>query len=412
MRVVSLDEVRHRVGAVAQRIDRPRVFASGNGAVPWPLLEAVDAELPAYRLFMLNAPAGVPCRDGVELETPFVGAGMRGAATLSYLPSRLSLVPQLLKSVTQPHIVLVHVSAPRGGLVSLGVEVNIAPAAIESALANGGLVIAQINPSMPFTYGDAEVHLDDVDIAVEVDEPITELTHAKPDERSSLVADQVAALVPDGATLQLGIGAVPGGVLAALTERRGLRIWTEMFSDGMLALDRAGALDHEVPIVTSFVWGSAELYKWLDGNRRVLMTRTERANDPGWIARQPTMTSINAALEVDLYGQANASYVRGRIYSGFGGQSDFVVGALHAHHGQALIALPSWHQRAGVSTIVPTLSAPATSFQQTSVVTEQGVARLWGVSQHEQARRLIEYAAHPDVRDQLRTAARSLGLAG
>ena len=124
------------------------------------------------------------------------------------------------------------------------------------------------------------------------------------------------------------------------------------------------------------------------------------------------MTSINAALEVDLYGQANASYVRGRIYSGFGGQSDFVVGALHAHHGQALIALPSWHQRAGVSTIVPTLSAPATSFQQTSVVTEQGVARLWGVSQHEQARRLIEYAAHPDVRDQLRTAARSLGLAG
>ena len=411
MRMVPLDEVRHRVAAVGERVDRPRVFAGGNGAVPWTLLKLVDAELAAYRLFMLNAPVGIPCREGVEPETPFVGAGMRGVGNLSYLPSRLSLVPQLLKTVTQPHVVLLQVSPPRGGLVSLGVEVNVVPAAIESALANGGLVIAQINPSMPFTYGDAELHLDDIDIAIEAHEPITELTHPKPDDRSRLVAEQVAALVPDGATLQLGIGAVPGGVLAALTEHTGLRVWTEMFSDGMLALDRAGALDNDVPIVTSFVWGSAELYNWLDGNRRVLMTRTERANDPAWIAKQPAMTSINAALEVDLYGQANASYVRGRIYSGFGGQSDFVVGALHAHHGRALIALPSWHHRADASTIVPTLSAPATSFQQTAVVTDQGVARLWGMSQHEQAHRLIEHAAHPKARDELRAAAAALGLA-
>jgi acyl-CoA hydrolase len=411
MRVVGIEEVRRRVAAVAERSPRPRVFASGNGAVPWALLGAVDAELAAYRLFMLNAPSGVPTRDGVELETPFVGAGMRGQPTLSYLPSRLSLVPRLLKTRTPPHIVLVNVSTPQGGLVSLGTEVNIAPAAIESALSTGGLVIAQLNPSMPFTYGDAELHLDDIDLAVEADQPVTELRNPSPDDTSRLVADQVASLVPDDATLQLGIGAIPNGVLAQLTERRGLRMWTEMFSDGMLALDRAGALDREAPIVTSFAWGSSELYKWLDQNRRVLMTRTERCNDPTWIARQPTMTSINAALEVDLYGQANASYVRGRIYSGFGGQSDFVVGALHAHGGQALIALPSWHVRADRSTIVPTFHAPATSFQQSAVVTDQGVARLWGISQHEQAHRLIEYAAHPDARDELRGAALSLGLA-
>lgn len=411
MRVVSIDELRRRVGAVAARVARPRVIAGGNGAVPWVLLDAVDAELPAYRLFMLNAPAGVPTRPSVELETPFVGAGMRGQPTLSYLPSRLSLVPQLVKTRTQPHIVLVTVSPPRDGLVSLGTEVNILPAAIETALAQGGLVVAQINPSMPFTYGDAELHLDDIDIAVEADTPIMELPQPASDDRARTVADRVATMVPDGATLQLGIGAIPNGVLAALTERRGLRVWTEMFSDGMLALDRAGALDAEGPIVTSFAWGSAELYAWLDGNHRVVMTRTERCNDPAWIARQPAMTSINAALEVDLYGQANASYVRGRIYSGFGGQSDFVVGALHAHHGQALIALPSWHGRADCSTIVPTLPAPATSFQQSAVVTDQGVARLWGVSQHEQARLLIDEAAHPDARDSLHTAAVTLGLA-
>src|SRR3954453_448273 len=118
VRIVPLEEISRRVAAIAERVDRPRVFASGNGAVPWPLLGAVDAQVASYRLFMLNAPKGVPTRDGVELETPFVGAGMRDAANLSYLPSRLSLVPQLVKTRTQPHVVLVNVSAPRGGLVS------------------------------------------------------------------------------------------------------------------------------------------------------------------------------------------------------------------------------------------------------------------------------------------------------
>jgi acyl-CoA hydrolase len=353
---------------------------------------------------MLNAPVGVPDRPGVELETPFVGVGMRDSDRLSYLPSRLSLVPNMLRTATPPDVVVINVSPPRAGLLSLGTEVNILPAAIDAARARSGLVIAQINTEMPYTYGDAALHPDDVDLAVEVDEPLGTLAPRPVDDQSRAVAANVAALVPESATLQLGIGSVPNGVLDLLGDRRGLRVWTEMFTDGMLALDQAGALDDDAPIVTSFVWGSPDLYSWLDGNRRVVMTRTERTNDPSWISRQPAMTSVNAALEVDLYGQANASYVRGRIYSGFGGQSDFVVGALHAHAGQAIIALPSWHPAADVSTIVPRLHAPATSFQQSAVVTEQGTALLWGVSQREQSARLIA-TAHPAARPALTEAA-------
>jgi acyl-CoA hydrolase len=385
------------------------VVSGGNGAVPWTLLAAVEAEMAVYRLFMLNAPAGVPDRADVVLETPFVGVGMRGRDQLSYLPARLSLVPQLLRSSARPDVVIINLSPPRDGLLSLGTEVNILPAAIEAARARGGLVIAQINSAMPYTYGDAVLHPDDVDLAVEVDEPLSVLVEPAPDDQALAVADRVAALVPSGATLQVGIGAVPNGVLAALGARTGLRVWTEMFSDGLLGLAQ-GALDADAPIVTSFIWGSPDLYAWVDGNRRVVMTRTERTNDPSWIARQPAMTSINATLEVDLFGQANASYVRGRIYSGFGGQSDFVVGALHAHGGQAIIALRSWHAKAAASTIVPHLSSPVTSFQQSAVVTDQGTAGLWGVSQHEQARRLVEEAAHPDVREELRCAAAGYGL--
>jgi acyl-CoA hydrolase len=138
------------------------------------------------------------------------------------------------------------------------------------------------------------------------------------------------------------------------------------------------------------------------------MCRTERANDPAVIAQQPTMTSVNAALQVDLFAQANASYVRGHIYSGFGGQTDFVVGALHSAGGHAIIALPSWHQASKSSTIVERLASPATSFQHSYVVTEQGIATIWGRPQKEQARELIEHVAAPEARDPLRVAMRAM----
>jgi acyl-CoA hydrolase len=184
-----------------------------------------------------------------------------------------------------------------------------------------------------------------------------------------------------------------------------------MFSDGVLALDRQGCFDPEIPLTASFLFGSRELYDFVHLNRRVRMLRTERTNDPGQIARQPQMTSVNAALQVDLFAQANASRINGRIYSGFGGSTDFIVGALHSRGGQAFIALPSWHPKANCSTIVPLIDEPVTSFQHSAVVTENGVAQVFGNSESAQARELIEHAAHPDVREELWEEAIALGKA-
>ena len=184
-----------------------------------------------------------------------------------------------------------------------------------------------------------------------------------------------------------------------------------MISDGVLALERSGALDPDHQVVTSFVGGSEELYKWADGNPRLRMFRTETTNDPAMIAVNPMMISINAAVQIDLFAQANASYVGGRIFSGFGGQTDFIVGALHSAGGQAVIGLPSWHEKSKSSTIVPLLDTPATSFQHSVIVTDQGCAHIFGRSQHDQARLLIEEAAAPQARDELWVAAEKLGLA-
>ncbi|MFL6138728.1 MAG: acetyl-CoA hydrolase/transferase family protein [Frankiaceae bacterium] len=389
----------------------PRVVVTGNFATPLTTVRILDSSVERYRLFMLNAQPGIPVRPGVTHETPFVGAGMRGSAALVYVPARLSLVPRLFSTTCPPDVVVVRTSTPRSGRVSLGTEVNILPAAIEVARSRGALVVAQLDANMPYTYGDGELDVDDIDLAVAVDEALLSPAHRAPDPTAIEIADRVAALVPDAATLQLGIGAVPDAVLSALPARRGLRVWTEMFSDGVLALDRAGALDDAHPLTTSFVFGSPDLYAWVDANPRVRLLRTETTNDPGSISRQPRMTSVNAALQVDLFAQANASRIHGRVYSGFGGQTDFIVGALHSDGGTAIVALPSWHPRADVSTVVPVLTAPVTSFQHGFVVSEQGAAAVWGSPQDEQARLIVDHVAHPSVRDRLREEGRALGLA-
>lgn len=389
----------------------PRVVASGNFATPLTLLGAVDAALPTYRLHILNAQPGIPTRDGVTHETSFVGPAMRGSPTLSYVPSRLSLLPPLLQSALRPDIVVLHCSTPVAGKVSLGVEVNVLPAAIEATRASGGLVLAQLNPQMPYTYGDGELDVDLIDYVIDCDVPLASPVSRDADATSTLIGAHVADLIPDGATLQLGIGAVPDSTLTALLGRSGLRIWSEMIGDGVLRLNEAGALDPDATIVASFMFGSPQLYAWVDRNPRVRLARTERTNDPGLISQQPAMTSINTALQVDLFAQANASRLGSRIYSGFGGATDFLVGALHSPGGQAFIALRSWHPKAQVSSIVPLLEEPATSFQPSAVVTEQGVAHLRGRSEREQAAALIAHAAHPDVRDELAEEAHFLGLA-
>jgi acyl-CoA hydrolase len=198
----------------------------------------------------------------------------------------------------------------------------------------------------------------------------------------------------------------------SLGNSKDLRIWTEMFSDGVLNLHKSGVLDPESTITASFVFGSRELYDWLDRNRKVRMLRTERTNNPAEIAKQVRMTSINSALQVDLFDQANASRVRGRIYSGIGGSTDFIVGSLHSRGGASYMALPSWHPKAQVSTIVPVLEENVTSFQHSFVVTENGIASCFGRSESEQAANLIERAAHPSVRDDLWRAAEAHGLGG
>jgi acyl-CoA hydrolase len=388
----------------------PRVVVAGNHAVPWHTLGLVDAALDSYRLWALNAPHGVPDREGVTLETSFVGPGMRKSPRLSYFPSRLSMVPTLFGTRLPPDAVVLHTTQPRDGKVSLGVEVNVLPSAVEAAHRNGGVVIAQTNRHMPWTYGDAVLDLDQVDVLVDADGPLPPAPTAVVDADSETIGRLVAERVSDGATLQAGIGAVPDATMHGLVGRRGLRVWTEMFSDSVLALERAGALDRQVPITASFLFGSPELLAWVDGSERVEMRRTEVTNSPALIARNPSMVSVNTALQVDLFAQANASRINARIHSGFGGQTDFIVGAMHSLDGQAFIALRSWHPKADCSTIVPLVDEPVTSFQMTAVVTEQGVAEISGNDQLEQARQLIDNAAHPSVREELREEAAALGL--
>jgi acyl-CoA hydrolase len=388
----------------------PRVVAGGNFATPWRALRVLDGAVAEYRLFMLNAQPGVPDRDGVLLESPFVGAGMRGKQGLHYFPSRLSLVPHLLKGTLLPDIVVAQTSTPADGTVSLGIEVNVLPAAIEAVRARGGLVIAQFNPRMPYTYGDSVMPLEEFDYAIEADEPPAGPAPRALGDAARTIGERVAALVPAAATLQLGIGAVPDAVLESLRARRGLAVWSEMFSDGVLALDKAGALEPDTPITASFAFGTEELYDWVDRNPRIRMLRTEKTNDPGLIARQPRLVSINSALQVDLFAQANAARVHGTIYSGFGGQTDFVVGALHSPGGHAIIALPSWHPKADVSTVIPRLAGPVTSFQHSYIVSEQGVATIWGHDAATQAQQMVDHVAHPDIRDELRVAGRALGF--
>jgi acyl-CoA hydrolase len=409
MRIESVEGAARAVRALG--LPQPRIVTSGNFASPVTVLAAVLDELPAARLHALNAQRDLVLHDGVVPETTFVGPGFRRHPRLSYVPCRLSMVPRLFHGPLPPDVVVVHTTVPRDGKVSLGVEVNVLPAALEAARSRGALVVAQLNPQMPWTYGDAEVDVADVDLGVEVDASLATHLPGTPGADAASIGELVAARIVDGSTLQAGIGEVPDATLAGVLPRRGLRVWTEMFSDGVLALERAGSLDPDVPLTTSFVFGSPELYAWLDRNPRVRMTRTEVTNAPSVIARQPRMTSINTALQVDLFDQANASRIGARIHSGFGGQTDFTVGASHSPGGQAVMALRSWHPRADVSTIVPLVDEPVTSFQHTAVVTEQGVAEMWGHDERTQARHLVEHAAHPRVRDELWEEAAALGLA-
>ncbi|MBW4029661.1 MAG: 4-hydroxybutyrate CoA-transferase [Acidobacteria bacterium] len=410
MQVLSQALVAERLEGLAP--NEPRIVVSGNFATPWELVHLAAAKIPVFRFFVLNPQAGWPRREGIITETPFVGAGVRQDDDLKYLPMRLSLVPRLFATSRPPDVVMVQTSTPRNGKVSLGVETNLLPAAIEEVRRRGGLVIAQLNGQMPYTFGDSEIVIDNIDLAIEVESVLPSPDQRVADDAARVIGENVASLCADGATLQLGIGLLPDTALDQMHHRRHLGVWSEMVSDGIMRLDRAGAIDVNRVMTSTFLFGTPELYEWADENPRLVMRRTEVANNPARIADQPAMLSINTALQVDLYAQSNASFVRGRIYSGFGGQPDFVSGALHSRGGQAVLALRSWHDKTDASNIVPLLDNPVCSFQHSSIVTEQGIAPIFGFSQQSQALSLIAHAAHPRAREELSRAAQRMHLLG
>ncbi len=387
----------------------PRIVTQGSFGTPRALLSLLDQAVAEYRLFIVNGLGALPDREGVRIETTFVGAGLRGNPRVDYYPARLSATPKLFQMTLPPDIVAIQVSRVVDGKVSLGIEVQVIPGAIEAAKARGALLVAQINENMPFIHGDGVLSVDDIDLAVEVSEPVPVAPDGAIDDESAAVGERLAAMVPDGATLQMGIGALPGAVLRALRGGRGYRVWTELMADGFFGLVQAGALDDSHPITATFAYGSQELYDWADNNPQLRLLRCETTNSPGNIARQPAVTSINTGLQVDLFGAVNATRVNDRIISGTGGQADFVVGALHSPGGQSIIALKSWHPKAQQSTIVPKLPEATTSLQPNWVVTEQGSARIFGASQRDQALGIIE-VAHPHARAELRLAAQTMGL--
>ena len=408
MKVVTPGEVAK--GLRALPLPEPRIVVAGNFATPWELVKIVDETLERSRLFVMNPQVGWPVRDGIVTETPFVGPGVRHDPWLDYLPMRLSLVPRLFATTRAPEAILIHTSTPRDGKVSLGIEVNILPAAIDAVRRRGGLVVAQINPHMPYTRGDGEIDVERIDLAIEVDAPLPSPTPRPPDDAANTIGELISHLANDGGTLQMGIGQLPDAALNFMHAKRMMGVWSELVSDGIMDLERSGALDRDRPLVSTFLFGTSELYEWLDDNPRLIMRRTEVVNDPANIAAQPAMLSINTALQVDLYAQANASYARGTIYSGFGGQPDFVSGALHSPGGNSVMALRSWHDKSDTSNVVPLLHTPVCSFQHTVIATEQGLATMFGRSQHAQTRLLIERAAHPRAREELWKAADDFGL--
>ncbi len=408
MPTIGFEEAVARISTLKGR--EPRIVISGNSATPFTLISALTQALESCRVFQLNAQYDFAGHPGFICETPFVGPGMRHDPMLDYLPMRLSLVPRLFDTVRRPDAVLLHTSLPRDGKVSLGIEVNVLPAAIDQTRARGGLVLAQVNPHMPYTFGASEIPVESIDGLLEVDEPITSLVTHGSEEAATAIGERIAAFAADGTTLQLGIGLIPTVAARMMSNRRGLRVWSEMISDGIVDLDQAGALDSDAPIYTSFLIGSPELYRWADGNSQLRMLRTETVNDPARIAAHPCMLSVNAAMQVDLFAQANASFVDEHIHSGFGGQPDFVSGALHSPGGHAIVALHAWHDKTDSSTVVPVLTNPVTSFQHSAVISEHGCAELFGRSQHAQAKLLIEQVADPRARVGLLEASGRFGL--
>jgi 4-hydroxybutyrate CoA-transferase len=404
------------------------IYYSGNAACPFELITALAAQAPELSNVTLNHvlllgedPLSAPGMEGhFRHNSMFVGPADRGAVNdgrADYTPIFLHQIPRLFRERIVPiDVALIQVSPPDAhGYMSLGVEILASHAACHTAR----FVIVQVNDRMPRVLGDASIHVSQVDAIVEVSRPLPELEASPATDIERAIGQNVADLIEDGACLQLGIGGIPDAVLSYLEGKRNIGIHTEMVSDGIMEAVEKGIITcvrknyHHDKIVLTFALGSHALYDYLHDNPLFEGHPTEWVNDPWVIARNDNMVAINSAIEVDLTGQVCSDSIGPQIYSGFGGQVDFMRGAARSRGGKPIIALPSTARRGTVSRIAPLLKEGAGVVTSRAdvhyVVTEYGTAHLFGKSLRQRAEALIAIA-HPDFRDELEYAARERKL--
>lgn len=407
------------------------VFVQGSCSIPEALIAALARrggelrDVILYNAFALGRRVSPICdpalKDSFLIDSFFVSNAVRGWVNQGYAtttPRFFGQVPQLFRDGTiKLDVAFINCSLPdRDGYVSFGVSADLTPSAVEVAK----VIVAQINPLMPFTYGDSVIHSSRLDAMVLVDDPLAETASGTPTEKELRIGRLIAEHIPDGAVLQVGIGSIPNAVLHSLRSHRHLGLHTEALTDGMVELIRDGIVDNSLKqvergrTVASLALGTRRLYDYIDHNPSIVMRDIAWVNDPFIIAMNHNMAAINSCLEIDLSGQVCADSIGTRIYSGVGGQQDFVYGSSRSVGGQSFIAMLSTTSK-GVSKIKPVLTPGAgvvtTRFQTNWVVTEHGAVNLRGRNMIDRARLLISIA-DPSVREELdRAAFEMLGYA-
>lgn len=395
------------------------VFVHGAAATPVPLLDALAAraDLEGVRLFHLHTGGTASfvapeVAERLRSVSFFCGPDARAAVAegrADFMPIFLSDIPALFRSgAVKLDAALLQLSAPdKHGMCTLGTSCDAARAAADTA----GIVLAEINRRMPRTNGNTAVRFDSLHAFTVTDRPLHSQRAAEPTATDIAIGEQVAALVEDGATLQMGIGAIPDATLARLGDKHDLGVHTEMFSDGLIPLIEGGVITnrrkkvHPGRTVTSFVNGTSRLFDFVDDNLTIEFHGCDRTNDTALIRKNDRVTAINSALEIDLSGQVCADSIGHRVYSGIGGQMDFIRGAALSPEGRPILALPTTAQGGGTSRIVATLKPGAgvvtTRGHVHWVVTEYGAVNLHGKTLRERGDALIAIA-HPDFRSELR----------
>jgi len=399
-----------------------RVFIHGGAATPHHLLrkmverapELWDVELVSISLQGEAPFADKKYKDNFRINALFVSENVRQAVNDGrgdYVPVFLSEIPKLFtRNVLPIDVALIQVSPPdKHGYCSLGVSVD----TVISAIKYAKHVIAQVNPRMPRSLGDGIVKADDFDALVFHEQELPEVGNPQLSEIAMRIGQNCAELIEDGATLQMGIGSIPDAVLASLGNHKALGVHTEMFSDGVIPLVEKGIITgehkkkHRNKMVTSFVLGSRKLYDFIDDNPSVSVLRVDYVNDSSVIRQNPKVAAINSAIEIDITGQICSDSIGSFQYSGVGGQMDFMRGAALSEGGKPIIALPSMASKGGskiVAFLKPGAGVVTTRAHAHYVVTEYGVANLFGRNMRQRAKALIEIA-HPNHREELERAA-------